>query len=103
MLVSVDQTNEAPEGSQLFTGYNYNTQEWYFKGKPDTRTLEELKASMPMNVYKIKYENGTVKVVTAKTTIEVIKKYDLATRENINTVISQLEGEQKAIALSNYE
>ncbi len=56
-----------------------------------------------MNVYKIKYSNGTTKVVTAKKTIDVIRKYDLATKDNINTRVFQLEGEQKAIALSNLE
>lgn len=58
---------------------------------------------MNMNAYKIKYPNGDYKIVTAKTALEVIKKYDLATRENINTRVIQLEGEQKAIALSNIE
>jgi hypothetical protein len=56
-----------------------------------------------MNAYKIKYENGKIEVVIAKNALEVIKKYDLATRENINTRVFQLEGEQKAIAFSNIE
>lgn len=54
-----------------------------------------------MNAYKIKYENGDIKIVLAKTCLEVIKKYDLATKEHINTGIFELEGEQRAIALSN--
>ena len=56
-----------------------------------------------MNAYKIKYINGDYKIVIAKTALEVIKEYDLATKENINTRLIQLEGEQKAIAFSNLE
>lgn len=56
-----------------------------------------------MNAYKIKYENGEVEVVIAKDSLEVIKKYDLATKEHINTRIIELEGEQKAIALAEWE
>lgn len=55
-----------------------------------------------MNVYKIKYQDGTYEIVIAKNALEVIRKYDLATKEHINTRIIQLEGEQKAIALSNF-
>lgn len=54
-----------------------------------------------MNAYKIKYSTGDCKIVIAKNSLEVIKKYDLCTRENINTRVIELEGEQKAIALSN--
>ena len=54
-----------------------------------------------MKAYKIKYENGNYKIVIANNSLEVVKKYDLATAENVNTRIIQLEGEQKAIALSN--
>ena len=54
-----------------------------------------------MNAYKIKYQDGSCKVVIAKSSLEVIKRYDLATKEHINTRVFQLEGEQKAIALSN--
>lgn len=56
-----------------------------------------------MNAYKIKYQDGTYKIVVAKTSLEVIKKYDLATKEHMGTMIFQLEGEQKAIAFSNLE
>ena len=59
--------------------------------------------SYTMNAYKIKYANGEYKIIIAKNSLEVVKKYDLATRENINTRIYQLEGEQKAIAFSNLE
>lgn len=56
-----------------------------------------------MNAYKIKYEDGTSEIVTAENSLQVIKRYDLATKKHINTRIFQLEGEQKAIALSNLE
>ena len=54
-----------------------------------------------MNYYKIKYENGNVVIDKAKSSLEIVKKYDLATKENINTRIFQLEGEQLAIVISN--
>lgn len=56
-----------------------------------------------MKAYKIKYQNGTFKIVIAKSSLEVIKKYDLATREHINTRVIELTGEQEAIAFSNVE
>jgi len=56
-----------------------------------------------MNAYKIKYENGEVEIVIAKDPLEVIRKYDLATKKHINTRIIQLEGEQKAIAIANWQ
>lgn len=37
--------DEVPEGAELWSGYNYDKQEWWFNGKKDTRTLEELRAN----------------------------------------------------------
>jgi hypothetical protein len=54
-----------------------------------------------MKYYKIKYFNGEYKIVKANNNLEVIKKYDLCSRENINTHIVELSGEQEAIAISN--
>ncbi len=54
-----------------------------------------------MNYYKIKYIDDTFIIVKAKNSLEVIKKYDLASANHINTRIIQLEGEQKAIAQAN--
>lgn len=54
-----------------------------------------------MKAYKIKYSDGSYKIVKAKTALEVIKNYDLCTRDHINTRVIELEGEQLAIALSN--
>jgi len=47
-----------------------------------------------MNIYKIQYKNGESKIVHAEKSIDVVKHYDLATKENINTRIFQLEGEE---------
>jgi len=44
-----------------------------------------------MHTYKIIYSNGTEKTVKAKTTLEVVKKYDLATKENIGTRLVQID------------
>jgi len=54
-----------------------------------------------MNFYKIKYPNGAIKVVSAESSLEVIKKYDLCTQANDAATIHKLEGEQLAIAISN--
>jgi len=54
-----------------------------------------------MNYYKLKFNNGTSQIEKAKNTLDLIKKHDLATKENINTTICQLEGEQLALAISN--
>jgi len=53
-----------------------------------------------MKYFKIIYLSGN-KIVKAKSMLEVIKKYDLCNRENINTYIVELSGEQLAIAISN--
>jgi len=54
-----------------------------------------------MKYYKIKYMDGKFKIVKAKNSLEVIKKYDLCTDKHINTRIIELQGEQEAIAISN--
>jgi len=51
-----------------------------------------------MKYFKIKYPDESFKIVKAKTSLEVIKQLDLATKENINTRIIELSGEQEAIA-----
>ena len=59
-----------------------------------------------MHVYKhfkIVYSNGEIKHAQARNSLELIRAYDLSTKENINTRIIELEGEQLAIAISNLE
>jgi len=54
-----------------------------------------------MKAYKIKYVDGTYNIVKANNALEVIKKYDLCTREHILTRVIELAGEMEAIAISN--
>ena len=54
-----------------------------------------------MKYFRIKYSDGIIKVVKGENALEIIKKYDLSTVENINTRVTELEGEQSAIAISN--
>ena len=54
-----------------------------------------------MKHFKVKYINGKVEWHSAKTSLELIKRLDLATAEHINTIIVELEGEQQAIAIAN--
>lgn len=46
---------------------------------------------MDMKLYQINYADGTHKIVEAYSTLEVVKKYNLCTRENINTKVIELE------------
>lgn len=54
-----------------------------------------------MKYFKLKYENGDFEIVKGKNSLEIIKKYDLATAKHINTRIIELNGEQGAIARAN--
>jgi hypothetical protein len=54
-----------------------------------------------MKYFKLKYKDGKQEVKKAKNSLELIKKYDLATAEHIETRIVELEGEQLAIAVAN--
>ena len=54
-----------------------------------------------MKYFKIKYINGNFIIVKAKRALDVIKTYDLASRDNINTRVIELSGEQLAIVRSN--
>ena len=49
-----------------------------------------------MKYYKLVYENGTSEVVSAKSDLELIRKYDLATAKHVNTKIIQYEHDQLA-------
>ena len=54
-----------------------------------------------MNYYKLKYANGDIKIVKAKDELEVIRRYDLCSRDNVETRVFRLSGEQEAIARAN--
>lgn len=56
-----------------------------------------------MKYYKIVWVDGKTIIVPANNSLEVIRKYDLCTKENINTRVIELAGEQQAIAQSNEE
>ena len=56
-----------------------------------------------MKYFQLRYDNGNSEIVKGKNALQVIKKYDLSTRHHINTIIRELQGEQKAIAISNEE
>ena len=52
-----------------------------------------------MKVFQIKYENGNHKLVKAQNALELVKKYDLASKENYSTRVIELDGEQLETAL----
>jgi hypothetical protein len=52
-----------------------------------------------MKYFKLKYPDGNIKYCKGINSLEIIKKYDLCTRENAEVVIVELNGEQKAIAI----
>lgn len=57
-----------------------------------------------MKAFKLKYQEGEkdrIEIVYGKNALEIIKRYDLCSKNNINTRIFELSGEQEAIALSN--
>lgn len=43
-LIAISQSMKPPKDSKLWSGFNYHLQEWWFEGKKDTRTIEELRA-----------------------------------------------------------
>lgn len=45
-IIAVSCAEQPPRSAMLYNGYNYDTQEWWYKGAKDTRTIEELQASM---------------------------------------------------------
>jgi len=43
-----------------------------------------------MKEFKIQYKSGKEIIVEAKSTLEIIRKYDLCNRDNINTKIIEI-------------
>ena len=56
-----------------------------------------------MKYYKLKYKDGNYNIVKGKNSLDIIKRYNLATREHMQTRIIELSGEQEAIVRSNEE
>ena len=54
-----------------------------------------------MKHFRLRFEDGSFKIVKGKNSLEVIKRYDLASKKHIHTTIIELTGEQEAIAQSN--
>jgi hypothetical protein len=42
-IIAISQSERPPQEAKIYNGYDYINQKWIYKGKPDTRTLEELK------------------------------------------------------------
>ncbi len=42
VLVAISCDTKPPEGATIYMGYDYINQYWVYKGKRDTRTIEEL-------------------------------------------------------------
>ena len=55
-----------------------------------------------MKYFKLKFIDGSFKIVRAKNSLDVIKKFDLCTVKHIDTHIAELSGEQLAIAIANH-
>lgn len=56
---------------------------------------------MTMKYFRLRFKDGSSKIVSGLTSLEIIKKYDLCTAEHVETRITELSGEQLAIAVSN--
>lgn len=46
-----------------------------------------------MKYYRLEYKNGHKQVVKAKSDLELVRNYDLTSRENVHTRIVQLEND----------
>ena len=56
-----------------------------------------------MKYYKLVYADGTSQVVSAKSDIELIRTYDLASKEHISTKIVQYENDALAATVAALE
>jgi hypothetical protein len=54
-----------------------------------------------MKYFKLKYADGRIEIKKANSALDLIRKYDLSTREHASTRIIELSGEQEAIARAN--
>lgn len=44
--VSIDQMTEPPTGATVYDGYDYEKQCWMYHGEKDTRTIEQIRATI---------------------------------------------------------
>lgn len=56
-----------------------------------------------MKYYKLIFEDGSSQVVSAKSDIDLIRTYDLATKKHINTKIIQYENDALAATVAALE
>ena len=54
-----------------------------------------------MKYFRLRYADGRQEVLKAKDALTLIRQYDLYTRDHVNTRITELTGEQEALARSN--
>jgi len=45
-IVVVSQDEKPPINSKIWNGYDYDKQEWIYKGEKDTRTIQELRSEI---------------------------------------------------------
>lgn len=55
-----------------------------------------------LHAFKIRYKNGDYEIVAANSSLEVIRKYDLATAKHMKTRVERLTGIQEQIALEQW-
>lgn len=55
-----------------------------------------------MKAFKLKYANGKTEIVYGENALEIIRRFDLATKKHIETRVFELSGEQLAIAMADY-
>lgn len=56
-----------------------------------------------MKYYRLEYTDGTKEVVSVKSDLELIRKYDLASKKHSQTRIIQFESDQLAAVTSALE
>lgn len=56
-----------------------------------------------MKYFKLRYQDGSFEIVKGKNALEIVRRYDLATRKHVDTRIIELQGEQLAIAQADDE
>ena len=55
-----------------------------------------------MKAFKLNYPHRRFEIVYGNDSLEIIKRYDLASRHNYDTRVIELTGEQRAIAMADY-
>ena len=56
-----------------------------------------------MKYFRVRYADDRFEILKAENALALIRQYDFCTRDHVNTRITELTGEQLAIAQSNDE